>query len=341
MLPYGISILLTQLVLASCIHALGVLLPLYVYPGTNCAAWSPVSDAISAHSSTQWYIIINPDSGPGSPDSTYQGCVAALPSSTNQIRMGFVDTTTGNVLADIDTYAGWDSSSRPTGIFFDNVSPNTPISTYQSYVTHATSKGFTFIALDPGESAPSAYFSMVDLVNTYEDSYSSFTASSLSGTLSKQSVILVNAPSTGSYSTVISQLENLGVAAVYISNVPDTSQDLPVQLSEFVSEIAGTGGSSTSSGSTSSGSTSGSTSGTTSSGSNSSGSNSSGSTSSGSTSGATSGSTNNPSDSSNPSSSASSESTSNSVSQGITIVRLKVSFLFGIRSFFKIDYSER
>ncbi|KAJ7145677.1 Spherulation-specific family 4-domain-containing protein [Mycena epipterygia] len=265
MLPYGISILLTQLVLASCIHALGVLLPLYIYPGTNCAAWSPVSDAIAAHSSTQWYIIINPDSGPGSPDSTYQGCVAALPTSKNQIRMGYVDTTTGNVIADIDTYAGWDSSSRPTGIFFDNVSDANPISTYQSYVTHAMSKGFTFTALDPGEAAQSAYFSMVNLVNTYEDSYSSFSSSLLSGNLSKQSVILVNAPSTGSYSTVISQLESLGVAAVYISNVADSSQGLPVQLSEFVSEVASTGGSSTTSGSTSSRSTSGSISGTTSS----------------------------------------------------------------------------
>jgi hypothetical protein len=83
---------------------------------------------------------------------------------------------------------------------------------------------------------------MSDLINTYEDSFSSFNADSLTGTISKQSVTLVNAPSTGSYSTVISQLESKGVAAVYITNVPDSSSDLPNQLSEFASEVASVGG---------------------------------------------------------------------------------------------------
>ncbi|KAJ6542861.1 Spherulation-specific family 4-domain-containing protein, partial [Mycena capillaripes] len=218
-----------------------VLLPLYVYPGTNCAAWSSVTDAISAHANTQWYIIINPDSGPGSTDQNYQTCVSKLPASTNRITMGFIDTQSGNVEGQIDTYAGWPSSSRPTGIYFDNISPTAnQLSTYQGYVSHAKSQGFTFIGLDPGQTVTdSAYFSMADLINTYEDNYSSFNPNSLSGTISKQSVTLVNAPSTGSYSTVISQLESLGVAAVYISNVPDSSSDIPVQLSEFVSEVAG------------------------------------------------------------------------------------------------------
>ncbi|KAJ6490245.1 Spherulation-specific family 4 [Mycena vitilis] len=221
-----------------------VLLPLYIYPGTNCAAWSPVSDAISAHSSTQWYIVINPDNGPGSPDKTYQTCVSQLPAATNRITMGLIDTQGGNVEADIDTYAGWDSSSRPTGIYFDNVSPTTSqLSTYQEYVAQAKSQGFTFIGMDPGQTVTDAsYFSIADLINTYEASYSSFNPDSLSGTIAQQSVTLVDAPSTGSYSTVISQLESKGVAAVYITNVGDNSQDLPAQLSEFASEVASAGG---------------------------------------------------------------------------------------------------
>jgi hypothetical protein len=61
--------------------------------------------------------------------------------------MGFVDTKAGNVLADVDTYAGWDSASRPTGIYFDNISPTADqLSTYQSYVSHAKSKGFSFVS---------------------------------------------------------------------------------------------------------------------------------------------------------------------------------------------------
>ncbi|KAJ6507504.1 Spherulation-specific family 4-domain-containing protein [Mycena vulgaris] len=325
MLPYGALILLIQLLVAPCIHALGVLIPLYVYPGTNCAAWTPVSNAISAHPSTQFYIIINPNSGPGSPDSLYQGCVAALPSSANQITLGYIDVKAGNVAADITTYAGWDSAARPTGIFFDGVSASANgVSTAQDYASQAKAQGFTFIALDPGQTTDASYFGIADLVNTYEDSYSSFSAASLSGTFSKQSVILVNAPATGSYSAVISQLESLGVAAVYITNVPVSSQDIPVQFSEFVSEVAG---SSTSSGSTSSGSTS---SGSTSSGSTSSGSTSSGSTSSSGTDlsssdSTSSGSTNSnssgntPSDPSNPNSSAASSGGTSAKTGGSTV----------------------
>ncbi|KAJ7325511.1 Spherulation-specific family 4-domain-containing protein [Mycena albidolilacea] len=271
-----VSILLIQLFIVQYTHALGILLPLYVSPGANCAAWSPVFDAISANANTQWYIIVNPDSGPGSFDQLYETCVSKIPTSANQITMGYVDTTGGNVLRDIDTYAGWPSSSRPHGIFFDDISPTTKqLGTYQSYVSHAKSQGFTFIGLDPGQTvADSSYFSIADLINTYEDSYSSFNPDSLSGTLSKQSVTLVNSPTTGSYSTVISQLESKDVAAVYISTASDSIPDLPSQLSGFASEVASVGGGATSSGSTgtnsgSTGSTGGSSGSTTGSGTNS------------------------------------------------------------------------
>ncbi|KAJ7500722.1 Spherulation-specific family 4-domain-containing protein [Mycena galericulata] len=248
---HGISILLIQLASASCIPAIAVLLPLYLYPGENCSAWSPVLTAISAHLSTTFYITINPNVGPGSsgsqPDDNFVTCIPQLqPSRSQTVLLGYVNTTSptsGSVDSDIDTYAGWDSSYRPTGIFLDGVTPSKDsVSTYQGYVSHATSKGFTFTALNPGKAASSSYYDMVDLVNTYEDTYSSFKPSSLSGNLSKQSVTLVNAPSTGSYSAIISKLESLGVDAVYITDAPTNSSDLPVQLSEFVDEIASVGG---------------------------------------------------------------------------------------------------
>jgi hypothetical protein len=212
---------------------------------------------------------VNPNNGPGSsgskPDENFVTCIPQLrPPGGQTLILGYVDTTapsSGSIEADIDTYAGWDSSYRPTGIFLDQISPTQDlIGTYQSYVSHAKFKGFTFVsiyipqrclqsdgippthqtALDPGQAAPSAYFAMADLVNTYEDSYSAFDPSSLSGTLTKQSVTLVNAPSTGSYSSVIS---NLGAAAVYITDGSDSSSNLPIQLSKFVSEVANAGGS--------------------------------------------------------------------------------------------------
>ncbi|KAJ7061980.1 Spherulation-specific family 4-domain-containing protein [Mycena amicta] len=252
MLPHGLVILLIHLFWVPSVTALGVLLPLYVYPNNNCAAWSSVNSAISAHSSTQWYIIINPQSGPGKTDTLYQHCVASLASATNRITMGYIDTNGGNVESDIDTYAAWPSNARPTGIYFDPINPTSDnLNTYSGYVSYAKSKGFSFIGLDPGQTVSDSYLALGDLVNTYESSYSAFQASSLTGTLSKQSVNLENAPSSGSYSAVINQLESMGVAAVYITNEDDSSSAVPAQLSSFVSSVASAGGSS---GSSSSGS---------------------------------------------------------------------------------------
>ncbi|KAJ7157954.1 Spherulation-specific family 4-domain-containing protein [Mycena crocata] len=240
MLQRSKSILLFQLLVASRIQALGVLLPLYVDPGASCAAWSPAFDAVSAHSSTQFYIILNPNDGPGQTNKDYQSCVVAIPASTNQVKLGYVDTRKGSVVDDVDTYAAWDSTARPAGIFFDGVSPTSSLlSTYQSYVSHAKSKGFSFIALDPGETAGASYLSLADLVNTYEASYSSFNTASLSGTASKQSVMLLNAPSSDSYTTTISQLEKKGVAAVYLTSGSEiSSETISNQLSELTREVA-------------------------------------------------------------------------------------------------------
>ncbi|KAK7035688.1 Spherulation-specific family 4-domain-containing protein [Favolaschia claudopus] len=219
-----------------CTYALGILLPLYIYPDGSCVSWSSVFMTISANSNTQWYIIVNPDNGPGALDQLYQDCVSQIPASSDQVIMGYVDTTAGNVLGDVDTYAGWPSASRPRGIFFDHITPTTSqLSTYQSYISHAKSKGLTFTGLDSGESVlDSAYFSIADLINTYEDSYSSFNPDSLTG------------PSPSNLS-VISQLRMKGVAAVYISTVSDSTPDLPAQLSLFASEVSSTSSNSDSS----------------------------------------------------------------------------------------------
>ncbi|KAJ6554780.1 hypothetical protein B0H19DRAFT_1072132 [Mycena capillaripes] len=197
-----------------------------------------------------FYTIISPTSGPGSsvdsqPDADFISCVLQLRLSGAQTVLGWVDTispSTGTVLGDIDTYAGWNNSYRPNGIFLVDVTPTANrVSTYQGFVSHATSMGFTFTVLDTGFATSSSYLDMVDLVNTYEGPYSSFDPSSLNGTLSKQSVTLKSAPTTGSYSGVISQLQSLGVKAVYITDAPDMGTPLPAQLAEFVDEVASVG----------------------------------------------------------------------------------------------------
>lgn len=52
-----------------------------------------------------------------------------------------------NVLAEIDTYAKWDSPYQPTGIFFDGVpAKGNFISQYETYTTYARGKGFKFVS---------------------------------------------------------------------------------------------------------------------------------------------------------------------------------------------------
>lgn len=43
--------------------SISVMLPLYVYPESG--AWDPVYKAISTNSGVKFYVIVNPDSGPG------------------------------------------------------------------------------------------------------------------------------------------------------------------------------------------------------------------------------------------------------------------------------------
>ncbi|KAF7293212.1 hypothetical protein HMN09_01199300 [Mycena chlorophos] len=234
------------LALVSSVNALGVLIPLYIYPGGSCSAWEPVSSAISAYPSLPWYIVLNPDHGPGPTDTLYQSCVSSLPSaqSKSRITLGFVDASqnSSTVIANIDTYASWPASARPTGIFFVEVLEES-LTLFSSYVSYARHAGFSFIGMDPGESVNSSYTSLADLVNTYESDFAAFSSSSISnGTPSRQSAILVNAPSTGSYASMISELRSMDLAAVYINDHSDASQALPSQLLEWVGEIAAVDG---------------------------------------------------------------------------------------------------
>ncbi|KAF5385360.1 hypothetical protein D9615_001012 [Tricholomella constricta] len=245
-------------------YSLGVIVPLYSDPGADCFRWSPISAAITAHTETPFYVIVNPDDGPGSvgaqPDQNYDKCIPSLrPSSNpNTVVLGYVDTTSkssSNILTEIDTYAAWSSSSRPSGIFFDGTSA-TSGSQYNSIISHAKDKGFDFIALDPGEAPNSNYYPPADLVVTYESAYSGFRTADLvitsSTPASKQAVVMFEAPLAGSYSSVISQLASLGVAAVYITDLSDQALGVPEQWAAFVEGVAAIGGISTCSGQTSS-----------------------------------------------------------------------------------------
>ncbi|GLB43634.1 hypothetical protein LshimejAT787_1401460 [Lyophyllum shimeji] len=244
-----LAILLLAIVVP-CAFSLGVIAPLYYDPLGDCSRWAPISSAVSDHSAIPFYLVINPDDGPGAagsqPDPSYDACVPNLrpASNSNAIVLGYVNLSSkavSSALVEIDTYAGWSSTSRPTGIFFDSTTADS-VTEYQSLVSHAREKGFNFIAMDPGEPPHSDYYSLADLINTYESSYANFKSSDLvitsSTPASKQSVILSKAPTSGSYSAVLSQIASLGLAAVYITDLSTSVSGIPKQWSSFVHNVA-------------------------------------------------------------------------------------------------------
>lgn len=102
------------------VTATGILLPLYVYPGTNAAIWAPLKTAITAYPSVQWQIIINPNNGPGTkpsspyPDTNYIAGIKALKKYSNVKTLGYVHTSYGrrpvnDIRADINNYTNWSS----------------------------------------------------------------------------------------------------------------------------------------------------------------------------------------------------------------------------------------
>jgi len=187
----------------------GVIVPLYIYPGTSCSGWSTLTTAMSGASNVPFYIIVNPASGPGAtnstPDANYQACIPQLRSASSNVKVvGYVATgfglrSTSLVTADINTYAGWGTGYRPDGIFLDETSTTSgTLATYQGYASTIRSKTWhsaSQVYLNPGTAAPSGLYTIADLVLSVETYYLEYSSSLLvlgnSGEpVSKQAVVL-------------------------------------------------------------------------------------------------------------------------------------------------------
>jgi len=105
--------------------------------------------SLSANPTIPFFIIINPDSGPGEsddgqPDSDYQDAIVALRTHANVHLVGYVSTAYGNratadVETDIDTYAGWLLQWGMDGIFFDETATE-QLSRYTDYSNYVRGK---------------------------------------------------------------------------------------------------------------------------------------------------------------------------------------------------------
>ena len=118
--------------------ATDLLLPLYQYPASSGAVWSPITDALAANPSLTAKIIINPNNGPGTgiDDPQYVAGTQLLAAHANAQLIGYVHTSTDggatrcsvpweSVAADIRTWSSWVDKGVPiTGIFIDEAPAN-------------------------------------------------------------------------------------------------------------------------------------------------------------------------------------------------------------------------
>ncbi|KAF1988341.1 hypothetical protein K402DRAFT_301296, partial [Aulographum hederae CBS 113979] len=166
-----------------------LLVPLYIFPEST-STWDPVFSAASSFPNLTFYVIVNPDSGPGSslcPETEYSSAIEALNDHANVQAIGYVDTNFTHrplerVERDIEGYSNWEHLCRPnskikvTGIFFDDVSDDGSNASFE-YLNTATGyarANLSTVVYNPGVPLPETYYSGADLIVGFEDPYSDY-----------------------------------------------------------------------------------------------------------------------------------------------------------------------
>lgn len=95
-----------------------VLVPLYIYPFPT--AWDPLYVAADSHPELDFFVVVNPNSGPGSdilPDANYIEALARLTAAPNVKVIGYVHCSYGKrlldeLVAEVSAYRGWTHASE-------------------------------------------------------------------------------------------------------------------------------------------------------------------------------------------------------------------------------------
>lgn len=180
-----------------------IIVPLYIYPSGNdplTGTWAPLFSAISANPSTNFTVIVSPNSGPGAdpyPDSNYIAHIAQLNTYSSVTTLGYVYASWANrnissLVADISDYSHW--STYPSadihidGIFIDE-SPGTANTDTLSYMQQAASAvrsafpaGSNTVVSNPGVQVDSRFYAFADYINVFENAYSAYTPKTMAAT---------------------------------------------------------------------------------------------------------------------------------------------------------------
>ena len=153
---------------ASANSSTGLMIPLYIYPGTD---WSKLITIRNGNPDVPIIAIINPNNGVGTVrDPNYVNGIKALKSAGIMV-IGYVWTDYGaksisSATTEINKYKSWYSVS---GIFLDSMS-NTPgkENYYKTLSDYAKSKGLKYVVGNPGADTQQSYIGTADTLNIYE-----------------------------------------------------------------------------------------------------------------------------------------------------------------------------
>ncbi|MEY9837658.1 spherulation-specific family 4 protein [Streptacidiphilus sp. EB103A] len=144
-----------------------LLVPLYVHPGADPAAW----EATAANGATVAWVVFNPASGPGgAPQSEFVEAAAVLRAAGVPL-LGYVDTDYGRrghheVVADIERYQEW---YRVEGVFLDQAATAPDLlAHYRRLAVAARSLEARQVVLNPGTHPDPGYAELADVVVTFE-----------------------------------------------------------------------------------------------------------------------------------------------------------------------------
>ena len=219
-------------------NSLFIILPLYLYPGDNGAAWSDVFNTIEAYPAAQWQVVVNPNSGPGTTgyptDSNFISGIAKLNSYSNVNTVGYVATTYGKkdisaVNAETDVYASWAGYSAANiaigGIYFDEVSSEETSSIYSYYQTvagHVRSsfKSSAHVVFNPGYRTAAQLFSYADTIVEFEDSLANYEGKGIIDQIPAQfraqsALQVYSTPEGTDVGSLIATMAQSGIEAVY------------------------------------------------------------------------------------------------------------------------------
>ncbi|KAL8749100.1 MAG: hypothetical protein Q9199_007896 [Rusavskia elegans] len=217
--------------------AIDILLPLYLYPGESATAWSSIFTTISTHSTVQFQIIINPNSGPGTTsfltDENLITGISKLNSFTNVHTLGYVLTGYGKrdnaaVNADVDVYAKWsryaDADIHIEGIYFDEVSNDNTTENFnrmEIFSKHArNSISDASVVFNPGYRAPEQLFEFCDMMVEFEHPLADYQAEGILEQIpgeyvSKSAVQIIETPEGTEVGGMMAEMEQKGLRAVF------------------------------------------------------------------------------------------------------------------------------